>query len=98
MQRPSKRRYYSLYCKIKAAENQPVVLHVPAAQQYTVKRMLGKERIKDKTLVQRDSHILRFSNATATSITVMWYKYSGVGIEQQVNAGLFLNVEDELDG
>lgn len=93
---PAKRSYYKLYCKIKAAENTPVVLYVAADKQYTVRRMLEKERTRDKDYRNRSTHLLRFSNPTTVSITVMWHRLSGADLAQQASAGtLFLNVAEE---
>jgi hypothetical protein len=93
------RRYLSLWNKIKQEENSPVILYVRKQQQYTVKRMLGKERWMDKSIVQRDSHILEFLEATNTTLTVRWRKYSGVELSPLVDSGkpLYLNVDKELE-
>lgn len=92
------RRYSSLWNKIKEQENNPVVLYVRKQQQYTVKRMLGKERWMDKTLEQRDSHVLELLGETSTTITLRWRKHSGVDISPLVDSGkpLFINVAEEL--
>lgn len=92
------RRYLSLWHKIKSQENLPVVLYVRKQQQYTVKRMLGKERWMDDSILQRDSHVLEFLETTNTTMTVRWRKYSGVELSSIVdsNKPLYINVANEL--
>jgi hypothetical protein len=92
------RRYLALWQKIKEQENLAVVLYVNKSQQYTVKRMLGKERYKDQTLLQRDSHVFEVLERTNNTMTVRWRKFSGVDVAPLVNNNqpLYINVAEEL--
>lgn len=92
------RRYYNLWLTIKEQENLPVVLYVRKQQQYTVTRMIAKERWMDNSMKQRDSHVLQFFNATNTTITVCWRKFSGVELSALVdsNQPLYINVAEAL--
>lgn len=93
------RMYQNLWQRIKAQVNKPVVLYVPKDKQYTVRRMIGKERWKDKTIEQRDAYILVYSNFTSTSMTVTWRQYSGATLAPLVDSGkpLFIDVQKELE-
>lgn len=93
------RMYETLWKKIKAQVNTPVIVYVPKDKQHTVRRMICKERWKDKTLQDRNACILVFSNITETSITVTWKQHSGAALGNLVNSGqpLYLDITKELE-